>query len=949
MALLDRFLPAWRHHEPEVRAAAVRALGRDSLDVLASVARNDSDIRVRRIAVKKLEDPDLLLEIGRTDADEDLRALATARADDLLIERALSDQPPEYCLRALSALIRPSQRATVAIRAVHPSVRRAALSNITDERLLAEVARRGDDPQIGLEALERIADLTLLPRVVTGDAPSAVTLTALERIREPELLQAIAADHQAKKGVRKRARAMLDAVLSDDHPIRVASRRERQVQLCIALECLSDAPDPVRALVALRDAESDWRDLSARTATDPAVEQRFRQAREAVRGALTRAEQAHAQERRREAAHVERLAAQQQICETVEALQGADTPKGLEAARAAWRSLGSFDDAQGRDLSARFAAAMERCTQRYARWQVRNDFRAQLEVLVNDAERLVSSRDPHAAARPRAALEKQWAQLEASPAGMKWLGDERTLQRRFIEAGEALQQQAESMRAERQQREREARNRSKALCHRLEQLAQSGAVTRTAADRAMAAAVDAEEHLRVLPAAEREALRQSLTAALQALAQRVDESATAQDWKRWADRDAQQRLIEGAEALLASDDPRQMLREIGRLDREWKSFAGAASDQAPVLSERFRRVRNEMRRRSAAYLADNLAKKEALCIAVEQLADSTDWNASAAAIRQKQEEWKQIGPVRQKLSAALFERFRAPANRFFERQKEFRLVRKEQRDEKLKRMLALCEAAEALADATDWDATAAEFKRLQLGAQEVWRQPRGPVRRRLEAPQQTDVLHNRFRAACDRFFERYRRRGDLELEAKLAAAETIVVDLESLPSALAGAEAPAAEQITQQLKDRLAEWSRVGSIPPEHARVLTQRLQAACDAIEAAYPSGVSEGELDVESDVRLREKICVRLERLVASLAADVGEPAPNDLGERLKLALAARTIGGQPTPPREQMRRDAVDAAERLKAKWQRLGPVIGTRARALTLRFENAAAALTLVFRR
>jgi hypothetical protein len=482
----------------------------------------------------------------------------------------------------------------------------------------------------------------------------------------------------------------------------------------------------------------------------------------------------------------------------------------------------------------------------------------------------------------------------------------------------------------------------KTLCHRLEQLAQAESVTRAAAARALAAAADAEKHLRALPAAEREALQQRLTAARLTLAQRVEESAAAEDWRRWANRDAQQRLIDRAEGLLAAGDLRQMLREIGRLDEEWKRCAVAPRDQSQALWDRFRRARNELRHRTAAYLTENLAKKEALCAAVEQLADSTDWNATAAAISRMQEEWKQIGPVRQRLSTPLFERFRAPVNLFFERQKEFRQARKEQRDEMLSRMRALCEAAEALADSTDWEATATEIKRLQLRAQEIWRAGR-PAPHQPQTPRQTDALRDRFRAACDRFFERYRRRGDLELEAKLAAAETIVVDLESLAAALVGSEALAAEQIVPRLKERLSEWTRLGTFPPQHEGALTQRLQAACDAIEAAFPDGVPDAELDVESSLRLREKLCVRLERLTTSLAADTAEPSPSDLAERLKLALAARTIGGEATTPREQMRREALDTAERLKQKWQRLGPVIGSRARALALRFERAAAEL------
>jgi hypothetical protein len=118
-------------------------------------------------------------------------------------------------------------------------------------------------------------------------------------------------------------------------------------------------------------------------------------------------------------------------------------------------------------------------------------------------------------------------------------------------------------------------------------------------------------------------------------------------------------------------------------------------------------------------------------------------------------------------------------------------------------------------------------------------------------------------------------------------------------------------------------------------------LQAACEAIEAAYPGGFPDGELDADSNVAQREKLCTRLERLAASVAAAVDEPG--DLAESLRLALAARTIGGAAAPPGEQRRQDAMAAADRLRDKWQRLGPVIGARARTLAERFAKADAEL------
>ena len=91
-----------------------------------------------------------------------------------------------------------------------------------------------------------------------------------------------------------------------------------------------------------------------------------------------------------------------------------------------------------------------------------------------------------------------------------------------------------------------------------------------------------------------------------------------------------------------------------------------------------------------------------------------------------QDEWKQIGPVRQQLSAALFERFRAPANRFFERHKQFRRRARNSATSCWAGCATLCEAAEALADSTDWEVTVAEIKRLQAEAQDVWGAPRAP-------------------------------------------------------------------------------------------------------------------------------------------------------------------------------------------------------------------------------
>ena len=71
---------------------------------------------------------------------------------------------------------------------------------------------------------------------------------------------------------------------------------------------------------------------------------------------------------------------------------------------------------------------------------------------------------------------------------------------------------------------------------------------------------------------------------------------------------------------------------------------------------------------------------------------------------------------------------------------------------------------------TDWEKAAAEIRQLQAD----WKTS-GPVRRN-----KSEVVWQRFRTACDTFFDRYKRRDQIELEGKQADREALVAELEAL-------------------------------------------------------------------------------------------------------------------------------------------------------------------------
>jgi len=133
-------------------------------------------------------------------------------------------------------------------------------------------------------------------------------------------------------------------------------------------------------------------------------------------------------------------------------------------------------------------------------------------------------------------------------------------------------------------------------------------------------------------------------------------------------------IVEEAESLAESQDWAKGAARFRELQEAWKNTGPVPRDAARDLFHRFRTACNAFFARRREDLSDrkkiwaeNLARKEALCERAEALAESTEWEAAAAELKQMQAEWKTIGPVRRNKSDAVWARFRAAADAFFER------------------------------------------------------------------------------------------------------------------------------------------------------------------------------------------------------------------------------------------------------------------------------------------
>ncbi len=154
--------------------------------------------------------------------------------------------------------------------------------------------------------------------------------------------------------------------------------------------------------------------------------------------------------------------------------------------------------------------------------------------------------------------------------------------------------------------------------------------------------------------------------------------------------------------------------KILELQARWKEIGFAPQKMNLKIFERFRAACDEFFKRKSNYykevknsLATNLEKKKQLCEMAEQLKDSEDWKATAEKLTKLQKEWKETGPVAQKYSDALWKRFVAACDEFFEKRNAQTSSQRKTEQENLKQKRAIIDSIQAI------DATAEESEQVK--------------------------------------------------------------------------------------------------------------------------------------------------------------------------------------------------------------------------------------------
>ena len=248
-------------------------------------------------------------------------------------------------------------------------------------------------------------------------------------------------------------------------------------------------------------------------------------------------------------------------------------------------------------------------------------------------------------------------------------------------------------------------------------------------------------------------------------------------------------IVERAEAIAAQDPDRTQWKSSGAELRELLEQWKGAQRRGPRLDrptedglwKRFSHARTTFDRHRRQFFSELDAKqaqvkaaKEALIKRAQEMSSSTDWAGTSAKYRALMEEWKKAGRASRKEDDALWARFRAAQQVFYDARRAKDAATDAEYAENLKVKEALVAKAEALLPVKNVKAAKKALRPIQDAWEEAGRVPRSALRR----------IEGRMRAVEDAIREAENaewRRTDPETKAR---AEGLAGQLESSIAAL---------------------------------------------------------------------------------------------------------------------------------------------------------------------
>ncbi len=338
-----------------------------------------------------------------------------------------------------------------------------------------------------------------------------------------------------------------------------------------------------------------------------------------------------------------------------------------------------------------------------------------------------------------------------------------------------------------------------------------------------------------------------------------------------------QAVIEDLKALLEKqEDVNATFPEFREIQNRWRAIGPVPVQSFRNLNDTYQlyveqfydkvKINRELRDLD---FKKNLEVKTGFCEQAEKLAEDDNVIEAFRTLQKLHEQWKEYGPVAKEFRESIWDRFKAATAVINKKYQAHFEGLKSRYAENLAAKEKLCDQVEEIASREN--VSASEWNTLSKDIEEIQKQWKTIG---FATKKENQKIYDRFRAACDKFFERkrefyagYKENINANLEKKIALCE----EAEALKSSTDW------KKTTSQLINLQKQWKEIGAVPRKKSEQLWKRFRAACDEFFSERDKNVKP-ENDFHGNLKAKQRIIDEINAFQLSSDENENIDAMND-----------------------------------------------------------------------
>jgi hypothetical protein len=257
-------------------------------------------------------------------------------------------------------------------------------------------------------------------------------------------------------------------------------------------------------------------------------------------------------------------------------------------------------------------------------------------------------------------------------------------------------------------------------------------------------------------------------------------------------------------------------------------------------------------------LKKNFEAKMDICEKAEELLLEPSIIKAFKALQKLHEAWRETGPVPQESKTEIWERFKAITSKLNKKHQDYFESLKNTQKKNLESKDILCERAEEICNVEikspkEWEQHYQEMIELQ----KIWRTIGFAPKK------DNNKIYNRFRIACDGFFNRKR---DFFAQNKEEQTNNLQMKTDLCMQAEALKDSTEWKATTEDLINLQKKWKQIGAVPRKNSDQVWKRFRAACDAFFNNKAQFYNNIDSQYDENLKLKQELINEIENFVPS-----------------------------------------------------------------------------------